>query len=240
MASELQRALGLKSAHSLWDDPSAIRAVLFSVERLEEHARSVATSQRVNPRRPKGHIVLDRLTDNEACLIAAYQALCSADSEGAAITPAAEWLIDNFHQVERQIRQVRTDLPPRYYRELPQLAEGPFAGLPRVFEIAWAFVAHSDSRFDVDMWASFVGAYQKIQPLSIGELWACAITLRIVLIENLRRIAERLVDSRNDRRRADDLANRLLGEDGRSGNATKAALAQLGQGRLSAIGAKQT
>ena len=159
--------------------------------------------------------MLDRLTDNEASLIGAYQSICGAVSEGAAITPAAEWLIDNFHQVERQIRQVRSDLPPRYYRQLPKLAEGPFAGYPRVFGMAWAFVAHTDSRFDVDVWSRFVHAYQQVQPLTIGELWASAITLRIILIENLRRIAERIVDSRDDRRRADDLANRLLGAGGK-------------------------
>jgi cyclic beta-1,2-glucan synthetase len=233
MASGLRRALGLKPATSPWADTNAIRSMLFSVERLEEHARSLAASQGVSPQKPQGHRLLARLTDNEASLIGAYQSICGAVSEGAAITPAAEWLIDNFHQVERQIRQVRSDLPPRYYRELPRLAHGPFAGLPRVFEIAWAFVAHTDSHFDVDVWTSFVRAYQKVQPLTIGELWASAITLRIILVENLRRIAERIVDSRDDRRRADELANRLLGSGGEAAEPGKAILAELDKGRLS-------
>jgi cyclic beta-1,2-glucan synthetase len=71
MASGLHRALGLKSAASPWDNTNAIREMLFSVERLEEHARSLAASQGVKPQRPKGHPLLDRLTDNEASLIAA-------------------------------------------------------------------------------------------------------------------------------------------------------------------------
>ena len=83
------------------------------------------------------------------------------------------------------------DLPPGYYRQLPKLAVGPFAGYPRVFGIAWAFVAHTDSRFDPEMLVRFVRAYQKVQPLTIGELWAVSITLRIVLIENLGRLADR-------------------------------------------------
>ena len=125
-------------------------------------------------------------------------------------------MIDNFHQVERQIREIRTDLPPGYYRQLPKLAEGPFARYPRVFEIAWAFVAHTDSRFDVVSWCGFLRAYQEVQYLTIGELWASAITLRLVLIENLRRIADRVVYSRNERSKADELADRLLGVDGRN------------------------
>ena len=64
---------------------------------------------------------------------------------------------------------------------------GPFEGYPRVFGLAWAFVAHTDSRFDPEMLCRFVRAYQRVQPLTIGELWAVAITLRVVLVENLRR-----------------------------------------------------
>jgi cyclic beta-1,2-glucan synthetase len=219
-----------KSSQAPWNDTSAIREMLFSVERLEEHARGLAVAQTVKSRWQRSHPLLDRLTGNEASLISSYQAICEAVSEGAAITPAAEWLIDNFHQVERQIRQVRLDLPPRYYQQLPKLADGPFAGYPRVFGMAWAFVAHTDSRFDVDMWCSFVHAYQTVQPLTIGEIWASAITLRVILIENLRRIAERIVYSRDERHRADDLANHLLKTGDQTTESVNSAIEDLTQG----------
>jgi cyclic beta-1,2-glucan synthetase len=131
----------------------------------------------------------------------------------AAITPAAEWLVDNFHVVEMQIREVRQDLPPGYYRQLPKLAEGPFASLPQVFALAWSYVAHTDSLFDPEQLRRFVHAYQEVRALTIGELWAVAITLRIVLVENLRRIAERIVASRAGRRQADLLAETILGRE---------------------------
>ena len=233
MASLLRRVFGLAPAPSPWNDTNAIREMLFSVDRLEEHARSLATAQKVKQQRPSGKPLLSRLADNEASLISAYQSICEAVSEEAAITPAAEWLIDNFHQVERQIRQVRQDLPPRYYRQLPKLADGPFAGYPRVFGMAWAFVAHTDSRFDVDAWCSYVRAYQTIQPLMIGELWASAITLRVILIENLRRIAARIVYSRDERRRADDIADRLFAAGGQLAEPPKAVKTDLDQGSLS-------
>lgn len=233
MALGQRGGFGLGSARPPWGDTNAVREMLFSVERLEEHARSLAAAQEVKPQTPRGHPLLDRLIANEASLISAYQSICEAVGEGAAITPAAEWLIDNFHQVERQIRQVRSDLPPRYYRQLPKLAAGPFAGYPRVFGMAWAFVAHTDSRFDVEVWCAYVGAYQQVQPLTIGELWASAITLRIILIENLRRIAARIVYSRNERRRADELANRLFGFGDQPVESMKAIIADLERGPLS-------
>jgi cyclic beta-1,2-glucan synthetase len=216
-----------------WNDTNAVRAALFSVDRLEEHARSLAAAQAVRPLRKPGHPLLDRLTDNEASLLASYQAMCAAVGEGAAITPAAEWLIDNFHQVERQIREVRTDLPPGYYRRLPKLAEGPFASYPRVLGLAWAFVAHTDSHFDADAWCAYVRAYQEVQHLTIGELWASAITLRLVLIENLRRIADRVVYSRDERRKADAVADRLLGAGGRDAEPSETIQRELQRARLS-------
>ena len=39
------------------------------------------------------------------------------------------------------------------------------------------------------MLVRYVRAYQEVQPLTIGELWAVSITLRIVLVENLGRLA---------------------------------------------------
>ena len=199
---------------SPWNNRDPIRAELFSVERLEEHARSLAAAQPVTPKAAKGNPLAGRLVDNEAVLLHAYRTIAKAISEERAITPAAEWLIDNYHVVERQIRDIRSDLPPGYYRQLPKLAEGPFAGYPRVLGVAWAFVAHTDSRFDPEILARYVRAYQEVQPLTIGELWAVAITLRIVLVENLRRLAERMVHSRTSREEADNLADRLLGAGG--------------------------
>ncbi|TLY74763.1 MAG: glycosyl transferase, partial [Gammaproteobacteria bacterium] len=214
MSSLVPRVLGWGSADSPWDSGEVLRAELFSIERLEQHAASLAAAQQVTRRRTARRSLSVRLRDNESALLAAYRAIIAAVAEGRAITPAAEWLIDNYHLVEDQIREVRQDLPPAFYRLLPKLASGPFNGYPRVFGLAWAFVAHTDSRFDPETLRQFVRAYQRVQPLTIGELWAVAITLRIVLVENLRRAATRIVSSRAARQEADAVADRLLGVDG--------------------------
>jgi cyclic beta-1,2-glucan synthetase len=202
------------SAVSPWDNDEVLRAELFSSERLEQHAASLAAAQQVMQRRSARPSLGVRLKDNESVLLAAYRAIGAAVGEGRPITPAAEWLLDNYHLVEEQIREIRQDLPPGFYRQLPKLAEGPFVGYPRVFGLAWGYIAHSDSRFDPDSLRLFVRAYQRVQPLTIGELWAVAITLRIVLVENLRRAAARIVSGRAARQDADNVADRLLGLNG--------------------------
>src|SRR6201988_4966861 len=188
-----------------------IRAELFSVERLEQHAESLAAAQTVTQTAGEGRPLLPRVLENGRVLLEVYRATAAAISREQAITPAAEWLVDNFYIVEEQLREIRDDLPPGFYRKLPKLATGHLEGYPRVFGVAWEYVAHTDSRFDPEILRRFVGAYQRVQPLTIGELWAVAITLRIVLVENLRRLAESIVSARAERHEADTLADELLG-----------------------------
>jgi cyclic beta-1,2-glucan synthetase len=220
----VRRLLDDSAADAVWRDGAPIRSELFSVERLEVHARSLAAAQAITARPSRALSLHRRLSDNESVLLEAYTDVARAIEAGAGITPAAEWLIDNFHVVEKQIRDIRADLPPGYYRQLPKLAGGPLSGYPRVLGVAWAFVAHTDSLFDPDALRRYLRAYQEVQPLTIGELWAVAITLRIVLVENLRRIAKRVMDSRASRAQADVLSDRLLGAAGQAAESADSVL----------------
>ena len=211
-ARALLRDLGSRafSSGTLPDSPDPIRAELFSAERLEQHAESVA-AQRVLAEGGSGRPLSRRVRDSGRVLLRCYRDLAAVIREEGAITPAAEWFVDNFHIVEDVLREVREDLPPGFYRRLPKLAEGPLEGYPRVLGLAWPFVAHSDSRFEPETLQRFVQRFQRVQVLTIGELWAVPIALRLVLLENLRRLAEQIVNGRAARRDADALANELLG-----------------------------
>src|SRR5260370_26463194 len=132
-----------------------IRAELFSVERLEQHGETLAVAQRVTDRPGRGSPILPRVRDNGRVLLDAYRSIAGAIREERAITPAAEWLGDNFHVVEEQIREIRDDLPRGFYRPLPKLADGPLEGFPRVFGVAWAYVAHTARYFDTPTLARF-------------------------------------------------------------------------------------
>src|SRR5581483_4714792 len=110
LAALAQRAFAEPLGPSPWDE-RPIRAELFSIERLEEHARSLAAAQTLSARPARADGLSRRLADNEAVLVAAYRDVADAIDKGQAITPAAEWLIDNFHVVEEQIRDARRDLP---------------------------------------------------------------------------------------------------------------------------------
>ncbi len=103
-----------------WSDDQILREEIFSIERLEEHARSLAAAQPIGAIPGFGRSLATRLRSNEKALLAAYRSIAKAVDEGRGITPAAEWVLDNYHVVEEQIREIREDLPPQFYRQLPE------------------------------------------------------------------------------------------------------------------------
>ncbi|MBC8031114.1 MAG: hypothetical protein H7Z16_13450 [Pyrinomonadaceae bacterium] len=186
-----------------------VRAEIFSVERLEQYAQTLAAEHETITKKGRAQL-LPRLEDNGRKLVGAYRILVETIRNGHAISPAAEWLIDNFHIVEEQLREIREDLPKSYYHELPKLARGEFKDYPRIYAVALELIAHTDCRLDTNTLRRFIASYQTVAPLSIGELWAVAITLRLALVENLRRLALMIVRGREQRELADKLADKLL------------------------------
>jgi len=124
------------------------------------------------------------------------------------LPPAAQWLLDNAYIVEDAVRQVRRDLPRRFYRELPRLSLPDGRSAPRALAIAWAFANQGDGVIGATRFETFVRGYQTVQPLMIGELWALPSLLRYVLLVNLDRIATDTYRSYRERKVANRLADR--------------------------------
>jgi cellobiose phosphorylase len=186
--------------HSRVSEPP-LRAELFSVEQLARHARSLAANHRIATQRCSNRL-LARLDKNEQSL-RAFNGVTLAMGTSRRITPAAEWLLDNFYLIEEQIQMARRHLPRGYSRELPRLLNGAGAGFPRVYDIVLELISHVDAQIDAGPLSAFIAAYQTGSSLKLGELWAIPIMLRLGMIENLQRITARLTIAREDR----DLAN---------------------------------
>jgi cyclic beta-1,2-glucan synthetase len=198
----------LKSSEGSREQPP-LRSEIFSVERLEQFAQSLAGEHKLVIRKGRAPL-LPRLDENAHKLESAYKILVDTISQGRTISPAAEWLVDNFHIIEEQLREIRHDLPEGYYHELPKLSEGALEGYPRIYALALALITHTDSWLDTNTLRRFVTAYQTVAPLTIGEIWAVAISLRLALVENLRRLSTAIIAAREQRGEADKLADKLL------------------------------
>jgi cyclic beta-1,2-glucan synthetase len=185
-----------------------LRARLLSAEQMELHARSLARAHTLRAVSGPDQL-LPRLRDNEAVLREAAAVLTAMGRDNVRITPAGEWLLDNYYLIEEQIRTARRHLPRNYSRELPSLATGSSAGMPRVYDLAMQAIAHGDGRIDAETMSRFVSAYQTVVPLKLGELWAIPIMLRLALIENLRRLSVRILHDSADHRLAGKWAERM-------------------------------
>lgn len=190
-------------------DEPPIRAELFSAEQMKQHGRVLARAHET-ALAPTPDRLLARLADNEAVLVATRDQLTASVKQGRRIAPAGEWLLDNYYLIEEQIGTARRHLPKGYSRELPSLHSGPSAGFPRVYDIALETIAHSDARVDAENLSNFVAAYQSATVLTLGELWAIPIMLRLALLENLRRVAAGVSSDRTDRDRANHWADLML------------------------------
>ncbi len=190
-------------------DEPPLRSELFNAEQMARHGESLAGQHELSPKRA-GERLLPRLTDNESVLLEISALLTKAAKANLQITPASEWLLDNFYLVEEHIHTAKRHFPKSYSRGLPRLAIGPSAGLPRVYDIALEIISHGDGRVDAEGLSRFVAAYQNVTDLKLGELWAIPIMLRLALIENLRRVGVRIAASRTQRTLAIHWADRMI------------------------------
>ena len=190
-------------------DDLPLRSELFSVSQLERHAEALAQWHQLDTN-PGADRLLGRLAENERVLLGAYQVVTEAVDHKRPISPASEWLLDNFYVIEEQIRTTRRHLPKQYSRSLPRLANGPSAGYPRVYDLALELISHVDGRVDAESLRSFITAYQRNEFLNLGELWAIPIMLRQALIENLRRVAARIAKGTLDRNSASRWADQFI------------------------------
>ena len=201
-----------KAGERTVQDDSGWSNELFSAERMERYGSELAASHKLR-RRNKPGLLLARLKENEKVLgdcCRMFSAVTALSKLERRMSPAGEWLLDNYWMVQEHIQAARRHLPEAYMKDLPQLSGGMVDGMPRVYDIALENISHADGLLDSMLLERFVEAYQTVSPLSLGELWAIPIMLRLALIENLRRVAVRVIASWHDRQLATAWAERII------------------------------
>ncbi|MDQ7990201.1 MAG: glucoamylase family protein [Candidatus Dactylopiibacterium sp.] len=169
-----------------------VRALLFGPARFARHGQSLAATHEVRSDGGAAVRFYPRLEENIAVLGAARRLLEQRSDEGLDVGPAGAWLLDNASLIDEQLHAVHKGLPKGFFRRLPVLRDEPLAGLPRIYGVAWAWVAHSDAGQNPALLETYLRAYQDERELTLAELGAFPTTLRVVLVENLRRLAERV------------------------------------------------
>ena len=189
------------------EDP--LRSELFSFDQMERFGKSLASIHKLSLKPGQDHL-LKRLRDNQVILNEVRKLLTDSINKKYHISPAGEWLIDNFYLLEENIRNAKTHFPKGYSENLPQLIDGNSVGITRIYDIVLQIVSHSDGRIDIESLGNFVKAYQSVTNLQLGELWAIPIMLRLALIENIRRVSTRTAIDKVDGNLADYWAKQMI------------------------------
>ena len=211
-AMRLREVLGPRrgaSGPGAWKKgPQPIRFDIWTGRSLYDAGRELASTPRPDLPEAPGRPIA-RLIDNQAAIRTNYLGSVEAEERGDTVTPAGEWLIDNHHMVEENLRQLRQAFGPNFLRRLPEVQLSGGGTAPRSLLIAWYFVAVTNSEITADALTEFLRGYQSVATLDIAELWAVPTFLRYVLVENLRRLSDRVSMARERRAAANAIADAL-------------------------------
>lgn len=160
---------------------------------LESLAREHAQTAVVTRQRAQKLSLLDHLKEREV-LVRDAVAYFRGVSAQQPLSPAAEWMLDNYYLVQQSLRQIREDMPPRFYRQLPKLTAGPLASYPRIYAVVQELIEMSAAHLELERVNRFIHLYQDISPLTMGELWALPAMLRLGVLECLAQTLGRITE----------------------------------------------
>src|SRR4029453_7040572 len=164
----------------------------------EERAKALAVDFGVDVGRGRPVAsVLPGFSDNVRLLEEDYGVLAEDARTGEFVTAAGRWLIDNFHLITAEIREVRRPLSPPHSAQLPRVARGADVGHARIYLLAVDLIVHTDARLDAEQLRRFLNSFQTVDALTIGELWAWPSLLKLALVERLRRLADEVLAGRD-------------------------------------------
>ena len=187
-----------------------MKGTALDAEELRKHAEEMARNHPAGKNSRSLNWLIRRLNENYSLIYGIYRDLNRDVRESLPTPPSAEWLLDNFYIIEEQVKLIRRNLSRGRYSRLPVLKSGYYRGYPRVYSIALEIVAHTSGSIDEKSIMSFIQAYQSHSLLSMSELWAMPLMLRIALIESIRNTCEAIRASRQEWRSAEMLVPRII------------------------------
>ncbi|KJS50398.1 GH36-type glycosyl hydrolase domain-containing protein [Desulfosporosinus sp. BICA1-9] len=177
--------------------------IVLNGEDLLSHAEEIARLNASQGSRFPKRTLLPRVKQNMKFIEQAYREITDYSTRTQDVVPATEWLLDNFYSLKDLREEIQSSLPDKFERQLPRIASGDFQGYPRIYGLLIELIEHTDSQLRIDTLKAFINAYQVQVPLSSGELWAIPIMLRIILLENIRRLTELILFTQAEREAAD-------------------------------------
>ena len=175
------------------------------LEELDEKARKTAEEHSMSLGRNIRNWPIYRMNDNYNVITKVYRNLNDEVMKKRTVTPASEWLLDNYYIIEEQVKGIRVDLDRKLYDTMPDVGKGTLKANTRVLSIATELVISTNGQVDGSKIQRYLEVYQERNILLDREIWILPMMLRIALIEEIRQTVEEIGDNHIQWALADDL-----------------------------------
>lgn len=191
-----------------------INSQLVPFDQMEEHVVKMASEHAFSSKKSISSWPVPRLDDNYHFILSVYTQLNDDIQKNHDVSSSAEWILDNFYLIEEQVKQLRCELSKKTYSRLPVIKHGPFKGQSRIFAIVMELVVISDGQVDEAKLVHCLNAYQKHNKIFDREIWALPVVIKLALLENIRKICEKIKKTQAQWNKADNIIEKLLGNNG--------------------------
>lgn len=154
--------------------------MILTSEQLREHAHEQALKHDLHTRRKDSSIIKKKLSNDVNQISAFIHELRSRPT--ACSQPAEEWLLDHAEFLEEQSLIVFDQLLDHDWHTLPTLSED---GELRILSICDRYIKLLDGNMEQQSLHAYIQYYQEISILTIAEMWAIPMVMRVVLFRNL-------------------------------------------------------
>ncbi|MDD2233858.1 MAG: glucoamylase family protein [Desulfitobacteriaceae bacterium] len=155
---------------------------ILSIDELKQRARNLAL-ENVAVYQKRGKTPFRNLKKSINQLAAYNRELLKAENAGFYILPAMEWLMDHIDFLKEQNLYVQKHLSTAYYKRLPKLDTE--SSRTRTSVLLKNFLQNIGGQANITLLLEYLQAYQEVAPLTIGELWAIPLLLRVSLMEEI-------------------------------------------------------
>lgn len=178
-------------------------------EKLEDAIDNIARDHREIERRSSNDLIsnLDKYYNN---ILKCYDLFKVDESGEYGKIKGAQWILDNIYVIEKEYKFIKKHLSNKYLRSLPVLKSGNLKGYPRIYAISREILGFYRDKLSRENINKFLDSYQDTTILTMGELWALPVMLKIAYIEVIGRSSTFIVNKVNDRHRGEELADRII------------------------------
>ena len=187
-----------------------ISGTLLDNNQFASYIEKTASEHNLKKFSDKNTFPIYALREDFNFILETYNLLNKHIKLGIKIHSAGEWILDNFYIIEENVKIIEKEIKLKDYKNLQAIATGKYEGFARIYVLAGEIVAYTDCNVNNENVRNALNAYQNKKVLSIDEIEKLPLFLKIVLINKIREICEKIYSAQIQKYKVESIINRLI------------------------------